>query len=454
MILNSRKKVINQENFFFVYSIRQNHTKNNNASPISPNEDRGYMKRRLEQLAEDAVPSIDDPNAGIIKDALPYNKIELHKKLSKIENNPSNFQHQYQQAIGISKLPRGTSKHSRDIAMAKPWNGIESHYDSSLRMLKDSIKPMKGTKRNGTSNTIITPPTAIRDRIHNAKEGALDYKLAKISEKKIKDKENDNDDGWSEMYKERLLGPSMLLNDSFASVDNSIKSLADQKIMDAQRRGEFKNIKRGGPLEKGYGAMENMFIDRTEYHLNKILKKQDALPPWIEKQSGCDLKILRFRQELDTEWEKWALNAIKDEYPRLNDEELIVKMKELCNNELDENKSLPVLRGKRWMESRGAYLDSQIRELNNVIRGYNLQAPLASQKMYLLLDKELLSCYKRVAIYLVDALKRHIRGDEETNIVKNVNLHDLHSYGGLPQRENIHQQETESISSMFKKMFW
>lgn len=423
--------------------------------------ERSYMKRRLQQLAEEAAPSSVDPNAGRIEDALPYNKIEMHAKLEKIQNDPSNFEYQHQQAIGVSKLPLSASKLTRDIAMAKPWSGVESHYDASLRMLNDSIKPKKVRK---TSNTIITPPQHVRDRIHDAKEGALDYRLAKISGGK-KDKKKEDDDNWAEMYKERLLGPSMLLNDSFASVDNSIKSLADQKIMEAQRRGDFKNIRRGKPLEKGYGATENMFIDRTEYHLNQILKRQDALPPWIEKQGGCDLRILRFRQELDREWLKWVLMHVKDKFPAASEDELIAKMETYAKTEMDGDSKGERLRGDKWLQTRRAYLESKIRDLNDTIRGYNLQAPLSSQKLYLLLDKELAACYKRVAPHLVDAFKRHLRGDQRAGGLGGSGSGSgsdsdtgvasaTPSYASLPQRENVYQHETESLTSMLKKMFW
>lgn len=422
------------------------------ASKNEGNVEGGYMKRRLQQLAEEAYPSSVDPNAGKIEDAIPYNKIEMHAKLDKIQNDPSNFQYQHQQAIGVSKLPSSASKHTRDLALAKPWTGVETHYDASLRMLNDSIKPMKVKK---TSNTIITPPQPIRDRIHDAREGALDYRLAKISNSGGKGKKGETEDEWAEMYRERLLGPSMLLNDSFASVDNSIKSLADQRIMEAQRRGEFKNIRRGKPLEEGYGSAENMFIDRTEYQLNQILKRQDALPPWIEKQGGCDLHILRFREELDKEWLRWALNRVKDKFPGASDEELIAKMETYAKNELEDTPGGERLRGDAWVQTRRRHLDSKLRDLNDTIRGYNLQAPLASQKLYLLLDKELAGCYKRVAPLLVEAFKKHLRGDDGgATADADAAAAATHSYSGLPQRENVYQHETESLSSMFKKMFW
>lgn len=418
-----------------------------------PPQEGGLMKRKLQQLAEEAFPSSADPKAGAIEDALPYNKIDLREKLEKIANNPSNFEFHHQQAIGISKLPSSADRATRDIAMAKPWRGVESNYDLSSRMLNDSIKPLKLKVNKSTPNTIITPPQSIKSRIHDAKEGALEYRLAKVSTGgKNKQDQADEDDGWSEMYRERLLGPSMLLNDSFASVDNSIKSLADQKIMDAQRRGEFKNIKRGKPLEKSYGDAENMFIDRTEYHLNQILKKQDALPPWIEQQGGCSLRVAKFRDELDKEWLLWAINHVKEKYPALSDEELVSKMEGFCHNE--SSKTGEKLRSKRWLASRKSYFESNIRDLNDTIRGYNLQAPLASQKLYLVLDKELDACYKRVAPLLVDGFKRHLNGTLEQAAQAN-QTRDIytHSYDGIPQRENIYQQKNESLFSMFKKLF-
>lgn len=408
---------------------------------LDEQENGGYMRRRLQQLAEDAMPNGIDPKAGYIEDALPYNKVELHEKLDKISNDPKNFEYKHQQAIGITTLSSAASKHSRDIAMAKPWTGAETAHDASLRMLNDSKKPLKF---KSTKTGFVISTNRLRTRIDNAKEGALDYKLAKLEAKDAKSK--NNDDGWSEMYKEKLLGPSMLLNDSFASVDNSIKSLADQKIMEAQRRGEFNNITRGKPLDKGYHALENRFIDRTEYHLNSILKRQDALPPWIERQGGCDLQITRFRQELDAEWIGWAVNHIKDEFPGLDNDSLVLRMKEYAANEGENGKKL---RSTRWMDTRRPFLETKVRDLNNTIRGYNLQAPLASQKLYLLLDKELNTCYKRSAPHLVEALQKHIFGKKLKEKEERVTV----KQNSIPQRDNVYQQKSESLFSMFKKLF-
>lgn len=395
-------------------------------------EGHSAIKQRLQQLAEEAAPSAADPRAGQPEDALPYDKVVLHSKLDKIAHDPSNYEYVHQQAIGISTLPASAPKHSRDLAMSKPWSGTESHIDSSNRMLQDSIKPLNVPATRRTRS--------VYERLGDARESVLDYQLEKVSERKQKTEEEE----WREMYKERLVGPSMFLNDSFASVDNSIKSLADQRIMEAQRRGEFKNIKRGEPLKGGYGSTENMFIDRTEYHLNEILKKQDALPPWIEKQGGCDMKIAQFRDELDKDWLEWAINHISVKYPGKSPDNIAKELNKLAANEAKGTGDR--LRSEQWLYTRGAYFKARLRDLNDTIRGYNLQAPLASQKLYLLVDKEYNGCYKRVAPLLSVAYKRHVINSDSTSP-------RFPSINTIPQQGNVYQQPTESLFEMFKKLF-
>lgn len=398
------------------------------------------LKTRLEQLAESASPNDFDPKAGP-QDALPYNEIKLHSKLDEITARVDNFEYDNQQAISISKMPSYADKNARDIAMAKPWRGQERSIDVSARMLNDSIKPMK-VKRGPT---VITPPIPVKNRIHNALENSLDYKLSKIDQRNPKKNDNE-DDGWSERYKERLMGPSVFLNDSFASVDNSIKSLADQKIRDAQRRGEFKNLKgRGESLDSGYSKTENMFIERTEYQLNNILKRQDALPPWIEKQGSVEVQIKAFRDELDNEWTRWAVNEIREKHPTDTTEDLVKRMKVYSELEMSESNGL---RSDRWLKTRGEYIKEKIRYLNDMLRGYNLQAPLASQRMYLIEEKELDGCYKRSAKELPNQLLRHVQSPVET-ITDNSEF----SYKSLPQRDEVYQRPVESLGSLFIELF-
>ncbi|OWB63125.1 hypothetical protein B5S32_g4442 [[Candida] boidinii] len=444
---------------------------NQNMKTSDEDTDTGYMMRRLQQLAEDASPSSADPKAGIPQDALPYDttihnnvdKTELNELLDKVESNI--FDNKYQKEIGISKLPSYVNKHSRDLAMSNSWTGTESNFDASLRMLNDAHKPMR-VKTTGTGAPMFRARPTIKDRIHKAREGALDYQISKISDPSDKAKKNgdgeDDDDGFAEMYRERLLGPAQLLNDSFASVDNSIKSLADQKIMDAQRRGEFKNLPRGKPLEGVYSA-ENAYIDRTEFHLNKILKRQDAIPPWIEKQSSVEVEIKNFRDELDSHWKKKAVHIICDKYhvnvktnlTGLSTENLIRKITN------DFSSSGMPLTSAEWELQESSYLDTKIRVLNDSLRGYNLQAPLASQKIYLQKQKEVQACYKRVSPLLSGLVKRYLSGEDDDTIGNDQKKFTAISntaapkYGELHQRSihNIYQQPTESLGSMIWGIF-
>ena len=83
----------------------------------------------------------------------------------------------------------------------------------------------------------------------------------------------------------------------------------EEKIKQARRDGVFNNVKgaspprsscssledrtdalppragRGKPMPKD-AAESNPFISRTEFLMNRILKEQEAAPPWIEMQKG------------------------------------------------------------------------------------------------------------------------------------------------------------------------
>ncbi|KAG7829809.1 hypothetical protein KL920_002668 [Ogataea angusta] len=394
------------------------------------NADSGALKRRLEQLAEDARPVADDPRAGAIPDALPVDLPKLRSKLDQIENQ--NFDHQYQREIGYSKIPTYAGKQEREIASSKVWTGKESVYDASLRMLSDKYKPM--------------PKANVRQRLHNARDGALDYQLDKLSDKTEAKPE---DDQFAEMYRERLLGPAQFLGDSFASVDNSVRSLADQRIQEAQRRGEFRNLPRGKPLPRDYTS-NNAFIDRTEYHLNNILKRQEAVPPWIEKQGSVEAQIRQFRRQLDSDWTLQAVHIVCEKHSRESDADKIKIMSQYAQAEHSDGPCHRKLRSSQWEQKYTKYLDVKLKALNDSIRGYNLQAPLASQKLYLRATTELEKCYRRCAEHLEAAIKRHLLGSSITPRSDRVP-----GYREVRQRDirQVYQAPTESLGKQLLDMF-
>lgn len=90
-----------------------------------------------------------------------------------------------------------------------------------------------------------------------------------------------------------------------------LASLANERIEDAIARGQFQKIKRGKGVntETDHNA-NSAFIDTTEYFMNKIIQKQEIVPPWIEKQQELALEISRFRQRLRADWRRHAARLI------------------------------------------------------------------------------------------------------------------------------------------------
>lgn len=90
-----------------------------------------------------------------------------------------------------------------------------------------------------------------------------------------------------------------------------LTSLANERIEDAIARGQFKNIPRGKGtnVERDYNA-NSPFLDTTEYFMNKIIQKQEIVPPWIEKQQELVKAVNSFRGRLRSDWKRHAARMI------------------------------------------------------------------------------------------------------------------------------------------------
>lgn len=90
-----------------------------------------------------------------------------------------------------------------------------------------------------------------------------------------------------------------------------LAALANERIEDAIARGQFKNIPRGKGtnIERDYTA-SSPFLDTTEYFMNKIIQKQDIVPPWIEKQQELVKTAATFRSRLRADWKRHAARMI------------------------------------------------------------------------------------------------------------------------------------------------
>lgn len=90
-----------------------------------------------------------------------------------------------------------------------------------------------------------------------------------------------------------------------------LAALANERIDDAIARGQFRNIARGRGknIERDYTA-SSPFLDTTEYFMNKIIQKQEIVPPWIEKQQELVKEAAVFRARLRADWKRHAVRVI------------------------------------------------------------------------------------------------------------------------------------------------
>lgn len=302
------------------------------------------------------------------------------------------------------------NKHSKQLATEKPWSGTESGHNTSLRMILD-LKP-KPKQRN------------LKDgiRLLNAKELSFDYKEAKESPESVVKKHDDN---FREMYKERLLGPAMLINPNsptttlnMANTMSSAKINATINLATGRFNDENMAKVRGKPLSREHLANAT----DTNYFVNQMLNKQDVLPPWVENQQNLNSDISNFRKNLDTL--------------------LVTHCKLHGITDRDQLKSIFVSKHKN-------YCIEKIKLINKSIRDYNLQSPSPSfHKMKLLVDEELENCIART----YDHLPRLVEEATKNVVYTNTNQGFLSLFD---EQKVVAQRPVEKVHmwASFKQMF-
>jgi DnaJ family protein C protein 28 len=365
--------------------------------PDQPEQpDDGYMLRRLGQLAEESSPFKDDPNAG--------RSMDLDAIYARAESDK--FKYVHQKDLVHTKIPSYAPKQAREIAQSAPWTGTESVYDVNLRMLVDAHPVPR----------VVRPPTLKKvsrsERLSNARENSLNYAL---------DKNQEGGPSAGDIYKDKFAGSSgiPLLHTSLSAIN----SLASQRIEDAIARGEFNDLPRGKPLERDYYA-SSPYIDTTEYFLNRLIKRQGAAPPWVEKQVTLNAHIKQFRNIMSQKWQKRAVNLIVSHRLPLS------RSLELAERYRSGETTGYRLRDLEWEKQEQKYHELAVADINNTIRGYNLQAPSSARRGYVELSKELELCYRTVAKDLPEAVRQHMAGPvpPEREITSASNLHRTEPY--------------------------
>lgn len=340
------------------------------------------MKRIIEEKITTQLTSISSLRNS--------NDPHIRSMLTESDFGDPNRESQIKASMYIKSEPLlSRNKHAKDIFQSEPWTGEESSHDANLRMILDSTPKQKPILNDPVASLRHKKRITPQARLSNARDVSLDYKLNKKLDSDLEESR------FREMYKERLLGPSMLLNSSASSAIDYVGAVASNKINASinQQTGKFDDEPRmqdvrGKPLSSEH--LKN--CTDLNYFMNQILNKQEVLPPWIEAQQNLDKSVSSFRANLDQLWFKWIVNdsIMSNVVNKLNtslDEILNVYEKDIKKITFADNK-LPDVDLK--------YIKKKVESLNNEVRHYNLQCPsLSGHKLKLDAEKEIKASYWR-----------------------------------------------------------
>lgn len=433
--------------------------------------DPGAMSRRLEEATEEALLTGGIAGQRAIEHAGFSDELK-ERLLDKVKD--AKFRKQFSGAFAQAEMPPTAGDGSRDMAASQPWTGTENTSDAVLRMLDDSKKPLKP----GLRGSYQPPPVDMRikrepllsasQRIASARDKAQTYSAS------IEGTRKKNKKGLSEEEREQMRSDlKERFNPGVRGMPNTITglaSLANERIEDAIARGQFKNIPRGRGVQRDTRA-DNPFIDTTEYFMNKIIQRQEIVPPWIEKQQDLSKQLHIFRARLRNDWRRHAARMIAsrggslleqinkaEQYARSEqiynprarvantaptaaadqtdiepavetEQEVKAKLEEQIEAQLEKQMAAepsdpvpekkaaalpPPFRDADWEKAEMAYMKLSIDNLNTMTRAYNLMAPDLAKKPYFSLQRELDSCFADVAPQIAGEIKDRATGPRVT----------------------------------------
>ena len=278
----------------------------NTQDGAKPGKEQGAMSRRLEEMASDNLETGGRSARKAVEEAgfSEELKARLQEKIAS-----AGFKSDNASAFAQVEMPASAGRQARDLAAAQPWMGSENVIDASSRMLQDAHKPMRfkgsgkgvGIRSPGkvdTGRSSSTPRTGVR--LANARDKTSFYETMK--DQNMSEEERAK---YRQELKDRFSSSARIAPASI----QGLTSLANERIEDAIARGQFKNLPRGQKLERDHNA-SNPFLDTTEYFMNKMIQRQDIVPPWIEKQQEVVATSTRFRGQLRASWRRHVSRSV------------------------------------------------------------------------------------------------------------------------------------------------
>jgi hypothetical protein len=268
------------------------------------------MARRLEEATEEALFTGGRAGRRAVEDA-GFSKELKERLLAKVQD--AKFRSEHASAFAEAGLPTSAGRGTAHIAASEPWAGQESTEDAVLRMLNDARKPLAPSLRGKPKLPDLKPVDMrfTRDRRTSGQRAAgAKEKAAVYAGMGLKnDQKNGLTDKEREMMREEFRERFRPAARAMPNTITGLASLANERIEDAIARGQFKNIPRGKGVERDTRS-DNPFIDTTEYIMNKMIKRQDIVPPWIEKQQELVKAAHTFRTRLRNDWRRHAARVI------------------------------------------------------------------------------------------------------------------------------------------------
>ncbi|WWC85450.1 uncharacterized protein L201_000313 [Kwoniella dendrophila CBS 6074] len=225
-------------------------------------------------------------------------------------------------------------------------------------------------------------------RLDNAREGALDYKLGLTSQdgkpllvdlgEEDLDLEVDtetNENG-EQVFKgnRQIKGSSVLgAQKGSASGMRAWGGLVEDRIQRAKEAGFFKVTNgKGKPIPRDPEA-SNPHLETGELLMNRIVKRQGALPPWIELQHSLDATLNAFRSTLLTTYTTHLVRNV------------------ISTNALSPLPPLHSIPSQddAWEAREFKFHQENIKQINDLVRRMNAQAPSPARRHLYTLEGEL-----------------------------------------------------------------
>ncbi|CAG8539810.1 8260_t:CDS:1 [Paraglomus occultum] len=287
-------------------------------------------------------------------------------------------------STSISTIIKNSFARENDV----PWTGEEDLKTTVIRMLLDKYPPLRikretvkeyvdaHSKRPFATPNYLPPTTvstephkaskilqekknkvreAAKGRLVNARDAVIDYALQKKYGGNETDSNNNADKGASVTPKFPSRGQHLALY-SVSGWGN----LVEQRILESMARGQFSSLPyKGKPLPTDPNE-SNPCLTRTEFFMNRLIKKQGAAPNWIELQKEIDAELKAFRKRVRDSWERNAKTHGK---------------------ELGK-------RDREWEEREKEYFKIALEKLNGRLKSYNIIAPSVTRRPYLKIESE------------------------------------------------------------------